>query len=359
MSVVARVRREETVQRLRRAAGEERDDAIGDTREQRGDAPEPEPDEVGDREQEAEEGGQPRAPAVVGQLESDRVRRQLPGRADRLRVGIRIALGEEQAIGIRLGGVADAVGAKVAQPERHPPGRERREPAEQAADGRDAADRGKPAPAAPPPVGALPGAAPGMEARAEDPGEDQRRQREQDPKCDRPAPLRLRPRGQRHVDGVPGLAREPGIRVRDEEHVPGQVGHVADVAAEEPVQRLGQAAGDEGGEPARDRGEEDADRPEHDPDQMRDREQQPEQDRQARTPEIVRKREPDRMVVHGRESTMRERWRRLATTCSRRRSGSGGACIGRPRSARGRWASRRTSRRSCSRRRGRSRRAAC
>ena len=60
-----------------------------------------------------------------------------------LRIGVRVAVGQRAEIGVGLGGVADRVGGEVAQPVRHPPERERREPAEERAHGGDAADAGQ------------------------------------------------------------------------------------------------------------------------------------------------------------------------------------------------------------------------
>ena len=107
MRVVAHVRGEEPVQRLGGAAADERDEPVRDRGEERRDGPEDEPDEVGQGEQEPEEDGQARATPVVLEHEADRVRREAPGGADLVRVGVRVAVGEEQDVGVRLRGVAD------------------------------------------------------------------------------------------------------------------------------------------------------------------------------------------------------------------------------------------------------------
>ena len=50
---------------------------------------------MGDREEQAEEHGQPRAPPVVVELEPDRMGWQLPHRPGRGRICVRIAVGDE------------------------------------------------------------------------------------------------------------------------------------------------------------------------------------------------------------------------------------------------------------------------
>src|SRR2546430_15800075 len=56
------------------------------------------------------------------------------GLEHRRRVAVRVPVGEEERVRAYLGAVADPVGAGVAEPARHPPGDERREPAEEGAD---------------------------------------------------------------------------------------------------------------------------------------------------------------------------------------------------------------------------------
>src|SRR4051794_5336031 len=50
------------------------------------------------------------------------------------RIAVRVAIGEQQDVREHLRAVADAVGAGVPQPARHPAEHERREPAEEGAD---------------------------------------------------------------------------------------------------------------------------------------------------------------------------------------------------------------------------------
>ena len=59
MQLVAHVPRGEPVQRPARRSAEERDEPVGDRRDEDGEAPEHEPDEMRDREQEPEEDGHP------------------------------------------------------------------------------------------------------------------------------------------------------------------------------------------------------------------------------------------------------------------------------------------------------------
>ena len=300
------------MQRLRRAAADEHDEPVRDRREERRDGPEHQPDEVGDGEEEAEEDGQPRAAPVVVQLEPHRVRRQLPLRADRLGVGVRIAVGEQQHVGVGLRRVAEPVRGEVAEPERHPADargsrtsrgtrrrlrRRRRRTRRTTAAFEAASD-----------PALRVAAATAAEARAEHGREHERRERQEEAEPDRPARLRL-PLRDRDVDRVAGLAGEPGIGVGGEREIRAEVRRVADVPAEEVVHPLRQEAGEERREPAGDRGEEDGDRPEDDPEDVRDREQEPEEDGQPRTVEVVVERELHGMVGHAPESTMRARWR--------------------------------------------------
>jgi hypothetical protein len=72
---------------------------------------------------------------------------------------------------------------------------------------------------------------------------------------------------------------------------------VADVRTEEPVQRCRKLSENERGDPAGDRGDDDRSRPEQEPDVVRDRQQQPEEDRQPAATKVVLDREMDGMLV--------------------------------------------------------------
>ena len=71
---VAQVRGDEEVQPLGHAAHEDADQPGGEYREPHGDAPEREPDEVRDHEEDAKEHRQPAAVEIIGDDEVDRVR---------------------------------------------------------------------------------------------------------------------------------------------------------------------------------------------------------------------------------------------------------------------------------------------
>ena len=82
---------------------------------------------------------------------------------------------------------------------------------------------------------------------------------------------------------------------------------VADVCGQEVMQSRRDAAGNDAGEPCGDNGEHDGDRPEPEPDEVRDRKQEPEEDGQPRAAEIVSDGQLNRVAGHGPESTMRAR----------------------------------------------------
>ena len=192
---VAEVRGEETVQRARDAPGRERDEPGHEHGQESGEAPEHEPDEVGEREQQPEEDRQARAPQVVRDVEPDRpLQRRLTGLGRQGRVAVGIAPGEQEEVARHLGGVAEPVHGEVAQPVRHPSRRERGEPAEER-NGRERAARL---------VGvrlglrAAAGAATSAEERrAQDRREQERRKRQHEAQPHGPAGL---PRGLGHHD---------------------------------------------------------------------------------------------------------------------------------------------------------------
>ncbi len=104
--------------------------------------------------------------------------------------------------------------------------------------------------------------------------------RQEEPEQRLPAVL---PLGRRdlQVDGIAsGLAREAGERIGDEEEEREHVDFVAQVGRDEAVQGLGEPPRDQRGEPADDQREEDGDPPEDEPDEVRDGQEQPEEDRE-------------------------------------------------------------------------------
>ena len=71
-------------------------------------------------------------------------------------------------------------------------------------------------------------------------------------------------------------------RIRDEQEVRVDVQPVANETREEPMERGGRRAAEERHEPLRDHGEERDDRPQEQPDEVRNRQREPEQDGEAR-----------------------------------------------------------------------------
>ncbi len=76
------------------------------------------------------------------------------------------------------------------------------------------------------------------------------------------------------------------------------MGRVTHVGGEEPVESVWEASQDQRGYPADRRHGERGDRPEHEPDQQRDREQEAEEDRQARPIQVVVELEQDGVAAH-------------------------------------------------------------
>ncbi len=251
-------------------------------------------------EQQAECDHQPGAATVVVELEANRMRRQAPRGAERVRVGVRIPVGEQQQVRVGLRRVADAVGAQVAQPVRHPPEGDRREPAEETANNCDTRKAAGPGLAG---SVARVRAAAAAGGPAQHPGKDERGHGKEETEPDRPPALRCR-RRDLHVDGVPGRPRESWIGIRRHRDVRAEMRHVADVHREEVMQPVRQPPLHQRHEPGDDCEHDDAERPQHDPEEVRDREEQPEEDGQPRSLKIVVDDEPDRMFVHGLESTM-------------------------------------------------------
>ena len=247
------------MERPRRATHSKRREPVEDHGDGGDDRPEVEPDEVWDDERQAEEDRQPR-PAQVVRI-ADETHRMLRRRLHRLqqrsRVGARVDVGDEQRVCAHLRPVTDAVRAGVAQPPRHAPEHERREPAEhRARAGQQAsAAEARVVPRRSRTAAAAEGAERETDPASQQGAEHQCGNREDDPKQRLPARLPLRLLGQLHVDRV--RARFPGesrLRVGGEVEVRTQVDAVADVRAEEAVQPHRRLADDERREPVEDRG---------------------------------------------------------------------------------------------------------
>jgi hypothetical protein len=100
------------------------------------------------------------------------------------------------------------------------------------------------------------------------------------------------------VDGVVRLQVdqvEAGVGVGDQEQVGGHVDAVAQVAREEVVQAHGRKACEQRREPVGEHGENDDHGQEPDPEEMRDRQDEAEEDRQPRPTQVVRDTQPDRV----------------------------------------------------------------
>jgi hypothetical protein len=77
------------------------------------------------------------------------------------------------------------------------------------------------------------------------------------------------------------------------------MGRVTDVHREEVVQAIWKAPAHQRDHPADEADDDDRERPEREPKEMRDREQQAEEDRQAAPPQVVLDNQLNRMLVDG------------------------------------------------------------
>src|SRR5436190_2663936 len=183
-------------------------------------------------------------------------------------VEARVAIREQQGVGRGLLLVANGERGEVAQSFRQAAHEHRQEPAEE---GQYAIQV------------------------TQDPRDDERGDREDQPKRHRPAVLRLR-WVDLEVDRVARLASEPGKRICDQQHVGVDVSLVAQEGGEEVVESFGRLSGDQGGDPVGERGQDGDNAPERKPDQVWDREDQPEERGQAIPLQIVGDDEPDRVA---------------------------------------------------------------
>jgi hypothetical protein len=268
---------EEAVQEARHPADDECSHPGKDRREQRRDGPQREPEEVRDDEQQPERDEKARAAEVVPYLDGDGMDRQLRRRLDPSGRRERIAVGQQQRVCGGLGPVADRIRRRVAHAARHAAAHERGEPPEhrdgdgeaagsaEQCDARPAAERGR---------------------AAEGRREEQRRKREHEPEAG-PEPSLARRGADLDVDGILGRAGEARIRRRREREVRREVDRVPDVRGEEVVQRPGGPALEQDGEPDDEHERERRHAVQRHPDEMRQRENEPEQDREAPPREIV------------------------------------------------------------------------
>jgi hypothetical protein len=111
------------------------------------------------------------------------------------------------------------------------------------------------------------------------------------------------------LDGVSGRPDEAWERVRDQEEEGSDLHRVAHVGGEEAVERGGRAAGRERCEPVDDRGEEDRDPPEREPDEVREEQEEPEEDGEPGAAEVVGQMQADRPRLLGRRSGRERRVR--------------------------------------------------
>ena len=127
----------------------------------------------------------------------------------------------------------------------------------------------------------------GGEGRTAERSRDEQRRQDEDEAEERDPPVLPLGTGDHRVDRIPGPPRETGKRIGDEQQECPDLGRVADIGGQEAVQRFRRAAEKEGHETVRERGEEGGNRPEGEPDEVRQGEQEAEEDRQARAPSVV------------------------------------------------------------------------
>ena len=226
-------------------------------------------------------------------------------------VGVRVARREQQRVRVGLRAVVERVDHDVAEAPWHHRAGEACEPREERHDREDAD-----AEAEAPPV-AEAAAVAGAEPR----GEHQRRRREHPAERDRPAVLRHRLR-ELDVDRIAArVAEEAGVRVRGHPEVRVEMHRVAHERGVEVVHPAGRLGAHERGDPQHRREHQGGHRPHPEPDDVREREQQAEEDRQARALEGVGDGEPDRITEHSRRGYPSHRRRPQATVRTARPGG--------------------------------------
>ena len=297
MGRVADVRREEAVERVRQPPEDDRDDPDERRDDEHHERPQHDPDEVGNREEEAEEHGEPWPPEVVGDDRAHRVFHQVGVRLGERGVGRRVARREQQEIAGRLSAVAEGESDEVTQAARRSSASDDEEPGEEGAGCGSPTERGRAPPdRLPVPVRRRPRALArraGREAAAERGCDRERRKRQKETEEATPPPL-LHGRVDRDVHGIVGLAAEPRVRVRRKEDVGAHLRRIPDVVRDELVQARRDLALDEHGEPVHERDDERRDPPQRHPDDERDRQEEPEDDREPSSLQVVADDEPNR-----------------------------------------------------------------
>ena len=176
-------------------------------------------------------------------------------------IAVGIAAGEQQRVRGRLGRVAQRIDQRVAEPARHPARGQAGDPGEERHGQRQHPD----------PVG----------------HQQRRREHEDQPEEDPRAVLFL---ARRDVEVDRIAARPPeeaGELVGGQREVGAHVQRVAHVRAEEAMRPVRQASDEHRGQPDEERDQVDEIRPQHQPHEMRQGEQQPEEDRDARPTQVV------------------------------------------------------------------------
>src|SRR4051794_3594284 len=205
----------------------------------------------------------------------------------------RVAAGEQEQVRVRLRLVPKAVRDQVAHSFRHPAERETDEPAGERDHLRDSSEHG---------------------------GEDVSGYDEHDPERGDQARLRLR-RVDLQVDRIRArLAGEARERVRDEQHVRVDVNGVSHPASAEALHVFFAAAREQRREPVEHEHCEERPAPEVEPNEVRDDEREPEEDRQPRAAQIVVDEHPDRMRLGYLPLKLGSRFSRNACTPSRKSS---------------------------------------
>ena len=208
-------------------------------------------------------------------------------------VGARIDVGDEEQVRAHLRRVRDPVRGEVAEAARRASLGDRREPREKRGRGGETAGARSDRPGGRGVVGARPRRVAEPHASSDRGGKQQRGEREEEPAAGRfVATAAARRRVRRRWVAVAAAEPRPG-RGRDVE-VAAHLHGVPDVVGDEALQRRRRAALEDERDPEDDRDERGREAPQCDHDQMRDREDQPEEDGRPRALEVVRDDDADR-----------------------------------------------------------------